>query len=214
MSNQENVMRSVYTIRKQFASFFEKIIPIYVEHAMNEWSDPPNPPITLPKRYDAVDPYEVDSDDYPCIGVTILRSDNYQRLDFSEDGSPEYQSVHLCQIFIAQKTRYLMVDDEGFDQYERPPRSSVIDRRDELTGIVANVLLAYPDLTVNNEDSPIVMDESTLQITFVDPMKTGDPNVWVAVSQIGLSLKLREIAWVPPLSVVHKAIARTQVMGN
>lgn len=214
MSSPDNVMRSAHAIRKQFASFMSLMVPIYVDHAMNEWSDPPDPPITKPKTYDALDPYETATDQYPMIGINVLRSDGYQRVDFTDDGSNEYWATYQCSLWIAAKTRFVMTGDDGFDLYEQPPRGSVIAQRDDLTGIVMNVLLAYPDLAVDNQDSVLVVDESSLQVTQVEPMKTGDLNVWVAVSQIGLSLKMREIAWVPPLSVVHKAIAQVEVLGN
>lgn len=214
MSKPNHVMRSAYEIRQRFASFLSIMVPIYIDHAMNEWDEPPVPSLNKPVRYDGLDPYEAGSDDYPMIGVSVLRTDNYHRIDFDDDGGNEYQTVHLCNLWIATKTRFLMSDDQGFDLWEQPPRGSVIARRDDLTGIVTNVLLAYPDLAINNEDSVITVDESSLQTTFVEPMKTGDPNVWVAVSQIGLSLKMREIAWVPPLSVVHRAIAQVETLSN
>lgn len=215
MTNQDHVMRAGYVIRKQFAEFLSVMIPAYVQMAEQEWTDISPAGLQVPKRYDALDPYDVGTDDYPAIGLITNRATGYQRIDFDDSGSAEYRSTWLCTLFIATKTRLAMdEDDEGFTNWEQPPRESVISARDDLTGIVKNVLLAYPDLAVYGETSSIVIDESSITVDFIPPMKTGDMNVWVAVTQIGLSLKMREVAWVPPLSEVHKVIAQIGKLGS
>jgi len=145
------LFRGATAVRDGVITYLSNNVPGMVDQARTDWSlDEYELP--YPVGYDAYEPYALDK--WPLIGVNVVQSDNFVRLDYDEAMSQSYMSNYLVRVFTWVRTPF-----NSDETPMEPEYSESIRLRDDLAAVVRATLVRSGSL---GQPGAFLFDESSL----------------------------------------------------
>lgn len=145
------LFRGATAVRDGVVVYLSNNVPGMVDQARTDWGlDEYQLP--YPVGYDAYEPYALDK--WPLLGVNVVQSDNFVRLDYDEAMSQSYMSKYLVRVFTWVRTPF-NADDTPME----PEYSESIRLRDDLAAVVRATLVKSGSL---GQPGAFIFDESSL----------------------------------------------------
>lgn len=145
------LFRGATAVRSAIVLYLSANIPELVDQARDDW-DLNEYELPYPVGYDAYEPYALDK--WPLIGVNIVQSGEFVRLDYDSAMSQKYLSKYTARVFTWVRTP--MNSDETPME---PEYSQSIRLRDDLAAVVRATLVRSGSL---GQPNAIIFDESSL----------------------------------------------------
>lgn len=143
--------RGATAVRDGVITYLAATVPVIVDQARIDW-ELDEYQLPYPVGYDAYEPYALDK--WPLIGVNIVQSDNFIRLDYDGAMSQKYLSKYLVRVFTWVRTPM------GIDETPMEPEySEAIRLRDDLAAVVRATLVRSGSL---GQPGAFIFDESSL----------------------------------------------------
>lgn len=197
MPIQDTMMRGGTRLRSIISQYLAYSMPLAIDIMRNQNSELNENLLPYPKIYDSSDP--IDADDYPCVGSYLLRDSTVDYIEILPSSAVEVETTYQVVVFVSVKTAFLGLDLANLPKYEEPHRYSALRMRDDLMAVLKNVIFNSPSLGTAGTASRAVVDLTTWDAEFPEPMKRGsDANpVWVCSGTVTLNINLVERTVVP-----------------
>jgi hypothetical protein len=145
------LFRGATSVRSAVVNYLSTVVPTMVDQARTDW-ELDEYELPYPVGYDAYEPYALDK--WPLIGVNIVQSSDFIRLDYDEAMSQQYLSRYLVRVFTWVRTPY-----DADETPMEPEYSESIRLRDDLAAVVRASLVKSGSL---GQPNAILFDESSL----------------------------------------------------
>lgn len=145
------LFRGATAVRNAVVLYLANNIPDMVDQARTDW-ELDEYELPYPVGYDAYEPYALDK--WPLIGVNIVQSGDFIRLDYDGAMSQEYFTKYLVRVFTWVRTPF-NADETPME----PEYSESIRLRDDLAAVVRATLIKSGSL---GQPGALLFDESSL----------------------------------------------------
>ena len=132
------LMRGGTVVRQAISSHLQEHIPALLEQARTEWEleEWQLPDVEDYQQYD-----RNELDVWPAIGINVMDSRNFGRVDYESDTSQVYLTKYTIAVYTWVRSP---MDDNG--DYPTPTYENTIRLRDDYAAIIRNVLLRTPSM--------------------------------------------------------------------
>lgn len=145
------LFRGATAVRSAVIEHLEDTVPGVVDEARTAW-ELDEFELPYPVAYDAYEPYALDK--WPLVGVNVVQSDNFSRVDWTIGGGPRFLARYSIRVFTWVRTPM----DENDTPIE-PEYSESIRLRDDLAAVTRASILRSGHL---GRPGQIMMDEGSL----------------------------------------------------
>ena len=145
------LFRGATAVRSAVITYLSNTVPAMVAKARTDWTLTAAQ-LPVPVGYDAYEPYALDQ--WPLVGVNVVQSGDFIRLDYDDAMSQRYLSKYTVRVFTWVRTPY------GADGNPMQPEySESIRLRDDLAAVIRACLVKSGSL---GQPNAILFDESSL----------------------------------------------------
>lgn len=145
------LFRGATAVRNAVVLYLANTVPSMVDQARTDW-ELDEYELPYPVGYDAYEPYALDK--WPLIGVNIVQSGDFIRLDYDGAMSQEYFTKYLVRVFTWVRTPF-----NSDDTPMEPEYSESIRLRDDLAAVIRASLIKSGSL---GQPGALLFDESSL----------------------------------------------------
>lgn len=172
-------MRGNTGLRNAVSVYVQSVLPPQIAYYREQYGLSPAQLADF-VSYDVVDPYDVIK--YPAFGAYFTGHTAFKHLEHFPDGSQEYSYTCEATLFVAARTAYLGVDEQGIDVYEEPYRESAVRQRDDYMALLREAVFRDPAMGTYTGDMRIITKIDSWRESYPEPFKVSDQRnpYWVA----------------------------------
>lgn len=178
-------------IRRQIGTFFESVIPGYIDLLVSQNDDLTAQHMPYPKEYLCYDPLVGET--HPTLGAFVAGAHDYNVLEVTSTGAIEYEVKYEATLFATAMTANLGVDDQNLPVWEKPYRDSAIRQRDDLLNLMISAIMESPSLGTADGHTGFLLEAELTEMrkSTPEPIKLGDERNprWAATGLILVNLK-------------------------
>lgn len=145
------LFRGATQVRDVVIQYLEITVPEIIDQARTDW-EVDEYQLPYPVGYDAYEPYALDK--WPLIGVNVVQSTDFNRIDYMDDMGQRYLSNYTIRVFTWVRTPMDMNDTPL-----EPGYSEAIRTRDDLAACVRAALVRSGSL---GQPGAVIFDETSL----------------------------------------------------
>lgn len=145
------LFRGATQVRDVVIQYLQTTVPEIIDQARTDW-EVDEYQLPYPVGYDAYEPYALDK--WPLIGVNVVQSTDFNRIDYMDDMGQRYLSNYTIRVFTWVRTPMDMNDTPL-----EPGYSEAIRTRDDLAACVRAALVRSGSL---GQPGAVIFDETSL----------------------------------------------------
>lgn len=145
------LFRGATAVRNAVVLYLANNVPDMVDQARTDW-ELDEYELPYPVGYDAYEPYALDK--WPLVGVNVVQSGDFIRLDYDGAMSQQYLTKYLVRVFTWVRTPF-----NSDDTPMEPEYSESIRLRDDLAAVVRAALIKSGSL---GQPGALLFDEASL----------------------------------------------------